>query len=122
MYVGLSDLIMEINSSLKQDHFLLSISGDIDTDQLGFLNKNLEQCLEVATPAVLVDCEHLTHVCIAGLRSLLRYQKLIQNRNKIIVLFGLQPKLEAVFLDTGLDRFISLAPSYKQALNLARQV
>lgn len=112
---------MEINTYLKQDHYLISISGTIDTDQLTYLNKNLEKCLEISAPAVLVDCDHLTHVCIAGLRSLLRYQKLLQNQNKVIILFGLPPKLEAVFFDTGLDRFISLASTYLEALSLVRR-
>ncbi|RDC63488.1 STAS domain-containing protein [Adhaeribacter pallidiroseus] len=112
---------MEINTYLKQDHYLISISGDIDSDKLIYLNNNLDKCLEVSTPAILIDCNHLTHVCVAGLRSLLRYQKLFQNQNKVIVLFGLQPKLEAVFFETGLDRFISLASSYNQALNLIRR-
>ena len=112
---------MKINTYLKQDHYLISISGEIDTDKLSYLNNNLDKCLEISTPAVLIDCDHLTHVCIAGLRSLLRYQKLFQNQNKVIVLFALQPKLEAVFFETGLDRFISLTSSYNQALSLVRR-
>ena len=112
---------MEINTYLKQGHYLISISGDIEPDKLTYLNKNLKKCLEISTPAILIDCNHLSDVCIAALRSLLRYQKLFQNQNKIIVLFGLQPKLEAIFLNTGLDRFITLASSYSEAQSFVRR-
>lgn len=111
---------MEIVTYLKPDHYLISISGNVDMDKLASFNSNLEKCLDLSIPAVLVDCDHLTYVCIAGLRSLLRFQKLFQNQNKVIVLFGLKPQLEAVFFETGLDSFIAVAPTYNQALSLVR--
>lgn len=112
---------MEIVTSLKKDHYLMSISGKIDTDNLAVFNENLEKCLNILIPALLVDCNNLTHFSVAGLRSLLRYQKLFQSQNKTIILFGLNPQLESIFFETGLDRFIFVTFTYNQALNLVRQ-
>ncbi|QMU27982.1 STAS domain-containing protein [Adhaeribacter radiodurans] len=112
---------MEVNTNLSRDHLLITISGSVDSDTLASLNKQLDQCLETEAPAVLVNCESLTHVCIAGLRSLLHYQRLLQNKNKRIIVFGLRDKIQSVFFETGLDRFISVASTYNQALSLVRQ-
>ena len=112
---------MEVNTTLNRDHLLITLSGCVDTNTLSFLNSQLDQCLQTDTPAILVDCKNLTHVCIAGLRSLLHYQKLFQNKNKKIVVFGLKANINSVFLETGLDRFITVAFTYDQALNLIRQ-
>ncbi len=112
---------MEVNTTLNRDHLLITLSGSVDSNSVSSLNSQLDKCLETGTSAVLVDCERLNHVCIAGLRSLLHYQRLLQNRNKKIIVFGLRNNIKSVFLDTGLDRFISVAFSYSQALNQIRQ-
>ncbi|MDQ4140841.1 MAG: STAS domain-containing protein [Bacteroidota bacterium] len=112
---------MEVNTNLNRDHLLITLSGCVDTNTIPSLNNQLDQCLETEIPVVLVDCEQLTHVCIAGLRSLLHYQRLFHNKNKKIVVFGLKDKIKSIFFETGLDRFISVAFTYSQALNLIRQ-
>ncbi|PSR53330.1 hypothetical protein AHMF7605_07205 [Adhaeribacter arboris] len=112
---------MEVNTISHRDHFLITLIGCVDTNTILSLNRQLEQCLQSDTPAILVDCKNLTHVCIAGLRSLLHYQRLLQNRKKKIIVFELKATIKSVFLETGLDRFISVAFTYEQALHLIRQ-
>lgn len=108
---------MKVFTRLYSSHYLIAVTGSILPEEVITFDGQLQQALQISTPCILIDCQQLNYVCTPALRSFLRFQQQFGNRQKKLVLFGLQPEMINTFSNTGLAAFFTIVTTYEQALH-----
>jgi anti-anti-sigma factor len=93
-----------------------TLPGKIDGAQLRILYRDLESCINVDGPAVVLDCSMLRHVDKPALHFLLCCLEEAMKRNGDIRLAALQPELMAEVQSTGLSSLFQIFDSIEDAL------
>jgi anti-anti-sigma factor len=107
---------MKVFTRLYSDHYLVSVTGSIEPEEVSAFDNQLQLALQIPPPFVVIDCQQLIFVCTPALRSFLRYQQQFHNNRKKLILFGLQPEVITTFSKTGLEAFFTIVATYEQAL------
>jgi len=97
-----------------------TLPGHIDGPQLRTLYRELESCINVDGPAVVLDCSMLCRVDKPAIHFLLCCLEEAMKRNGDIRLAGLQPALMAEIRSTGLDSLFQIFESIEDALESFR--
>ncbi len=92
----------------------------IDGAQLRTLYRDLESCINVDSPAVVLDCSMLCQVDKPAIHFLLCCLEEAMKRNGDIRLAALQPELLAEIQSTGLDSLFQIFDSVEDALESFR--
>ena len=99
----------------KIDSFaLLEISGRVTSEN----SETLKACLQELgkrEQRVLIDCSALEYISSTGLGALLVLLKLIQNKNGILRLFCVSPRIVEIFKISGFDKYFPIFPSLEAA-------
>jgi anti-anti-sigma factor len=97
-----------------------TLPGKIDGPRLRTLYHELESCINVDSPAVVLDCSLLCQVDKPAIHFLLCCLEEAMKRNGDIRLAGLQPALTAEIRSTGLDSLFQIFDSIDDALESFR--
>jgi len=93
-----------------------TLPGKIDGARLRTLYHELEGCINVDGPAVVLDCSLLCRVDKPAIHFLLCCLEEAMKRNGDIRLAALQPALRAEMRSTGLDSLFQIFESVEDAL------
>ena len=93
-----------------------TLPGKIDGARLRTLYHELEGCINVDSPAVVLDCSLLCHVDKPAIHFLLCCLEEAMKRNGDIRLAALQPALRAEIRSTGLDSLFQVFETVEDAL------
>ena len=92
-----------INKKLDGDKLLLSLEGRLDTVTAPDLEKELNTVLTIKF--MDIDMEKLEYISSAGLRIILKIQKLL---NEGLRLINVKPSVKEVFDITGFSDFLNI--------------
>ena len=99
----------------KIDSFaLLEITGRVTSENSETLKGFLQE-LGKREQRVLIDCSALEYISSTGLGALLVLLKLIQNKNGILRLFCVSPRIVEVFKISGFDKLFPIFSSLEAA-------
>lgn len=77
--------------------FVVSISGSIDTNTYAVLEKEIDSILQVSPKALVLDMKDVKYMSSAGVRVVLKAQRMIQKNKGEFSLVNLQPQIKKVF-------------------------
>jgi len=97
-----------------------TLPGQIDGARLRLLYRELEDCINVDSPAVVLDCSMLSKVDKPAIHFLLCCLEEAMKRNGDIRLAAPQPALMAEIQSTGLDSLFQIFESIEDALESFR--
>ena len=104
---------------VKIDSFaLVEVIGRVTSENSETLKEFLQE-LGKREQRVLIDCSALEYISSTGLGAFLVLLKLIQNKNGILRLFCLSPRIAEVFEISGFDKFFPIFPNLDAARNAA---
>jgi anti-anti-sigma factor len=97
-----------------------TLPGQIDGARLRTLYRELESCINVDGPAVVLDCSMLNQIDKPAIHFLLCCLEEAMKRNGDIRLAAPQPELKAEIESTGLDTLFQVFDSIEDALESFR--
>ena len=112
---------MHISSVLEEDHYIITIDGDIDASSSIHLDEAMNEALQGGHSKILIDCSKLSYISSAGLGVFMSYLEELKTRNIQMVLYGLSEKVENVFKVLGLDQLLNIQPGKDQAKQIIHE-
>lgn len=93
----------------KEDNVLsLKIHGEIDVSNILEFKENLIRGIELNSPNILLDCEHLKYIDSTGLGVLVGALKKSKELGGSIEIIHLKPYLQKIFTITALDKIFNI--------------
>lgn len=108
--------MLKIEYSRANEHFILSLSGEIDASNSVDLDAAIQEILQQGAKKILVDGTHLEYISSAGLGVFMSYLEEFQEKEIQIIIFGLLEKVHQVFIILGLDKLIAIKNTQEEAL------
>ena len=97
---------MLINKEAKGDALTISLDGRLDTTTAPQLEAEINSSLG-GVKNFVIDMEKLVYVSSAGLRVLLKAQK-IMNKQGSMVIKNVSPEIKEIFEVTGFDELLTI--------------
>ena len=107
---------MDVTTEREDGVLSVRVVGRIDGSTVLAFHEAIETALEDGDHIVIVDCEKLSYIGSAGLRTVLAIAKAVSNRDARFALCALTDSVTKVFENTGFDRIITIRPSRAEAL------
>ncbi|MFH1644973.1 MAG: STAS domain-containing protein [Candidatus Omnitrophota bacterium] len=77
--------------------FVVAISGSIDTNTYAVLEKELDAILQCSPKAMVLDMKDVNYMSSAGVRVVLKAQRIMQKNKGEFSMVNLQPQIRKVF-------------------------
>ena len=107
---------MEVRTEREDGVLSVRVEGRIDGSTVLAFHEAIETALKDGDHAVIVDCEKLSYVGSAGLRTMLKIAKAVSNRDARFALCTLSDSVRRVFEKSGFDTILTIHPSRTEAL------
>ena len=98
---------MLINKDAKGDELTISIDGRLDTTTAPQLEAEINSCLD-GVKSLIIDMSKLVYISSAGLRVLLKAQKVMNKQGKMTVT-NVNQEIKEIFEVTGFDELLNIA-------------
>ncbi len=107
---------MDVTTERKDGVVSVRVEGRIDGSTARAFHEAIETQIADSDRAVIVDCEELSYIGSAGLRTVLSIAKTLSNRDTRFALYSLSEPVQKVFEKIGFDTIITIRPSQAEAL------
>ena len=107
---------MDVTTEREDGVLSVRVEGRIDGSTALAFYEAIETALADGDRAVIVDCERLSYIGSAGLRTVLAMAKAISNRDARFALCSLSESVQKIFENSGFDTIITIRPSQAEAL------
>ena len=97
---------MLINKDAKGDELTITIDGRLDTTTAPQLEAEINSCLD-GVKTLTMDMSKLVYISSAGLRVLLKAQKIMNKRGKMTVI-NVNQEIKEIFEVTGFDELLNI--------------
>lgn len=77
--------------------FVVSLTGSLDTTAFQQLEERLDSIIDDSTRLIVFDMEHLKYISSAGVRTILKAVKTVNEKNGKVAFLNLQPQVKTVF-------------------------
>lgn len=106
---------MKIETRSEENHYLISLDGDLDASTSILLDEELIKAKEIGGK-ILVDCERLNYISSAGLGVFMSHLSDFEAANTALILYNLSEKVQKVFEILGLHELLKIVPSKEEAI------
>ena len=107
---------MDVTTKREDGVLSVQVEGRIDGSTVLAFHEAIETALKDGDHAVIVDCERLSYIGSAGLRTMLAIAKAVSNRDAHFALCALSDPVLKIFEKSGFDTIITIRPSRTEAL------
>ena len=107
---------MDVTTERTDGVLSVEVDGRIDGSTVVAFREAIETATADGDRAVIVDCERLSYIGSAGLRTVLSIAKALSKRNAQFALCSLSDHVRDVFEKSGFDTIIVIHPSRAEAL------
>ena len=107
---------MDVTTERKDGVLSVRVEGRIDGSTVLAFQEAIESAIADGDRAVIVDCEGLSYIGSAGLRTVLNIAKAVSNRDTRFALCSLSAPVQRIFENSGFDTIITIRPSPAEAL------
>ena len=108
--------VMDIATERMDGVVSVLVDGRIDGSTVFAFQEAIETAIEDGDRAVIVDCERLSYIGSAGLRTVLAIAKAVSNRDARFALCSLSDQVRNVFEQSGFDTIIEIHRSRAESL------
>lgn len=98
----------------------INLSGRMDLDGVGQIEKEFARMTAAPAVAVIVDMSEVPYMSSIGIRALLINGKTVTGRGGKYVLMGTQPDVRNVLAVSGIDKLINICDSLDQAITAVK--
>ena len=107
---------MDVTTERENGVLSVWVEGRIDGSTVLAFHEAIETAIEDGDQAVIVDCERLSYIGSAGLRTMLAIAKAVSNRDARFALCSLPDSVLKIFEKSGFDTIITIRASRTEAL------
>ena len=107
---------MNVTTEREDGVLSVQVEGRIDGSTVLAFQEAIETALEDGDRALIVDCEGLSYIGSAGLRTMLAMAKAASNRDARFALCALSEPVLRIFEKSGFDTILTIRPSRAEAL------
>ena len=107
---------MNVTTEREDGVLSVQVEGRIDGSTVLAFQEAIETALKDGDRAVIVDCEGLSYIGSAGLRTMLAMAKSVANRDARFALCALSEPVSRIFEKSGFDTILTIRPSRAEAL------
>jgi anti-sigma B factor antagonist len=108
---------MKVTPSVQEDGIaLLAIEGEVNAYTARDLDRALNDLLAQGHSKIVLDASGVVFVSSAGLRAITFAQREAQRQGGEVRLFGLNDLVRRVFEMAGLDEFLHLSDTFREAM------
>jgi len=97
----------------------IHIAGVVDAHTLDRFEGALSKALDHGAKSFVLDCEELRYVNSSGFGELIRYHDRLKERDGVLVMARVPPKVAIILEMLGLRSLIPVVPSLAEALEIA---
>ncbi len=94
---------------------MLRVVGEVDASSSIELDNAMKEALETGNHRILIDCSKLQYISSAGLGVFMSYLEEIKQKDILLVIFGLHPKVSHVFEILGLHQLLEIRETREEA-------
>jgi stage II sporulation protein AA (anti-sigma F factor antagonist) len=87
---------------------IMEIEGRLDSATAPGMEEDALLCIQSGARRLVLDCSRLFYVTAAGLRSMLALARAMKETGGRFAVCGLQPQVEDMFENSGLDAIITV--------------
>lgn len=95
---------MEINESVYCGWRIIVMNGKFIVRNLTLIRKVFERAEEQRPPKVAIDMGGVRQVDSSAITILMNFQRRLNQKDGLLVLFGLQPDITEIFSIVGIDK------------------
>jgi len=114
--------MIQIDQNIDNNVYKLEVGGEIDASSSIYLDNAITEAIESGHHKILVDCSQLVYISSAGLGVFMSYIEELNNKNILMVIYGLNQKVYNVFQILGLDQLLKIVSSEEEAKTLVDAV
>lgn len=107
---------MDVTTERANGVLSVRVQGRIDGSTVFTFQEAIETAIEDGDRGVVVNCEGLTYIGSAGLRTMLVIAKTVANRDARFALCSLSEPVRVIFEKSGFDTIITIHRSMDAAL------
>ena len=107
---------MDVTTEREDGVLSVQVDGRIDGSTVLAFHEAIETVIEDGDHTVIVDCEKLSYIGSAGLRTMLAIAKAVSNRDARFALCALPDPVLKIFEKSGFDTIIAIFSSRAEAL------
>ena len=111
---------MDVTTERKDGVLSVRVEGRIDGSTVLAFHEVIETAIQDSDHAVIVDCEKLSYIGSAGLRTMLAIAKAVSHRDSRFALCTLSEPVMKIFENSGFDRIITIRSSRAEAIAAIR--
>jgi anti-sigma B factor antagonist len=101
--------------SLKNDVWLVRADGRLDQSQTPLLEATLNELLDNGRTTLIVDLSSASYINSGGLRCLVSAWRRARQQDGMVLLCGLNDRLQDVFTMVGFDKVFPIYPTLSAA-------
>lgn len=107
--------MISIETQKENGHDLLILSGEVDASNSVLLDEAIQNLINGGSKSILVDGQGLEYISSAGLGVFMSYLEDFQERDIVLKIYSLTPRVYEVFKILGLDQLIPILPDKNAA-------
>lgn len=112
---------MEIKTEIKQDIFIINLSGEIDIYNSKDVKDLVEKKLQEGVGKYIIDLDNVSYIDSSGIGSLIASRTSIVNRKGVLYLVNIKGSVKRVFDLTKLNKYFTISSSKEDAINQIEQ-
>ncbi|MDO9553622.1 STAS domain-containing protein [Rhodonellum sp.] len=110
--------MLRIEKTIVQKSVILQLIGEVDASNSVELDDAIQTLVQEDAKSILVDGTGLEYISSAGLGVFMSYLEEFEEKEIVLVIFGLSDKVQQVFHILGLDQLINIKETKEEALEV----
>lgn len=110
--------MLRIEKTIVQKSVILQLIGEVDASNSVELDEAIQTVVQEGTKSILIDGTGLIYISSAGLGVFMSYLEEFEEKEIVLVIFGLSEKVHQVFHILGLDQLINIKATKEEALEV----
>lgn len=110
--------MLRIEKAIVQKSVILQLIGEVDASNSVELDDAIQTLVQEDAKSILVDGTGLEYISSAGLGVFMSYLEEFEEKEIVMVIFGLSEKVHQVFHILGLDQLINIKTTIQEALEV----
>ncbi|ERM81874.1 hypothetical protein P872_06980 [Rhodonellum psychrophilum GCM71 = DSM 17998] len=110
--------MLRIEKTIVQKSVILQLIGEVDASNSVELDDAIQTLVQEDAKSILVDGTGLEYISSAGLGVFMSYLEEFEEKQIVLVIFGLSDKVQQVFHILGLDQLINIKETKEEALEV----
>jgi len=106
---------MEIITKISKQTIKIAVIGELDANSAISLDRVIRKAIQDEFYKIIIDCEELNYISSAGLGVFISYIEEMKTHHGQFVFIKMKDRVYNVFKILGLEKLITILPSFEEA-------